>query len=86
MSNDVQEQELGAEVVTSASASVDDGQESLRCKFENLCRDLNMDRITEERAFEKFNEVRQNYSLDEVRNAYKYITHTHTIVWVNIHM
>lgn len=64
MSNDVQEQELGAEVVTNATASVDDGIESMRCKFENLCRDLNMDRQTEEMAFEMLNKVLQQYSLE----------------------
>lgn len=64
MSNDVQEQELGAEVVTNAAGSVDDGMESMRCKFENLCRDLNMDRQTEEMAFEMLNKVLQHYSLE----------------------
>lgn len=65
MSNDVQEQELGAEVVTNAtSASVDDGLESMRCKFENLCRDLNMDRQTEDEAFDMLNKVLQHYSLE----------------------
>ncbi|KAL7742682.1 hypothetical protein ACLKA6_005140 [Drosophila palustris] len=64
MSNDVQEQEVGAEVVTSASASIEDGQESMRCKFENLCRDLNMDSQTEEEAFKMLIEVLQHYSLE----------------------
>ncbi|XP_062139862.1 retinoblastoma family protein [Drosophila sulfurigaster albostrigata] len=65
MSNDVQqEQELGAEVVTSASNSIDDAHESMRSKFENLCRDLNMDRQTEDEAFKMLNEVLQHYSLE----------------------
>ncbi|XP_001991027.2 retinoblastoma family protein isoform X2 [Drosophila grimshawi] len=64
MSNDVQEQELGAEVVTSAGVSIDDGIETMRSKFENLCRDLNMDRQTEVDAFRMLNEVLQHYSLE----------------------
>ncbi|XP_030569710.1 retinoblastoma family protein [Drosophila novamexicana] len=64
MSNDVQEQEVGAEVVTSAGAPVDDGLETMRCKFENLCRDLNMDRQTEVEAFRMLNEVQEHYSLE----------------------
>ncbi|ALC48746.1 Rbf [Drosophila busckii] len=64
MSNDVQEQELGAEVVARTTASMDESEESMRCKFENLCRDLNMDRPTEDEAYRMLKKVLQHYSLE----------------------
>lgn len=64
MSNDVQEQEVGAEVVTSAGATIDEYLETMRLKFENLCRDLNMDLETESKAFKILKEVLKHYSLE----------------------
>ncbi|XP_017869842.1 PREDICTED: retinoblastoma family protein [Drosophila arizonae] len=64
MSNDVHEQEVGAEVVTSAGATMDDYFEPMRQKFESLCRDLNMDIKTESEAFKMLKEVLKHYSLE----------------------
>lgn len=44
--------------------SGEDGSEAIRTKFEDLCRELNMDRETEELAWKKFIEISQRFSLE----------------------
>ncbi|XP_034666389.1 retinoblastoma family protein [Drosophila subobscura] len=58
MSNDGQEQELGAEVVSGAVVT-DDTLEITKAKYTNLCRELNMDSQTEEDGWSMYLDVGQ---------------------------
>ncbi|XP_030378505.1 retinoblastoma family protein [Scaptodrosophila lebanonensis] len=53
-------QEVGAEVV----ASADEDPEKLSAKYENLCRDINLDKNTEDTAFKMYQKVTNNFSLE----------------------
>ncbi|EDW75106.1 uncharacterized protein Dwil_GK19998 [Drosophila willistoni] len=48
----------------SGAASTEDAQENTRAIYENLCRELNMDRQTEEDGYKTFQEVCQRCSLE----------------------
>lgn len=47
--------------MTQSREEVCDG---VRSKYEDLCRELNMDRETEELSWNKYIEISQNFSLD----------------------
>ncbi|XP_002099715.3 retinoblastoma family protein [Drosophila yakuba] len=62
--SEAEPQELGAEVVSGSVATSDDSLEMTKAKYTNLCRDLNMDRRTEEQGYQAFHEVSQRCSLE----------------------
>ncbi|KAH8325365.1 hypothetical protein KR067_003087 [Drosophila pandora] len=57
-------QELGAEVVSGSLVSTEDTQELTKAKYNNLCRELNIDRQTEKDGYQMFHEVSQRCSLE----------------------
>ncbi|XP_026838870.1 retinoblastoma family protein isoform X2 [Drosophila erecta] len=57
-------QELGAEVVSGSVATTDDSLEMTKAMYENMCRQLNMDRQTELLGYQTYLEVRQRCSLE----------------------
>ena len=40
------------------------GDEDLAQRYKTLCADLNMDQSTEEEAWDDYEKIKQNYSLD----------------------
>lgn len=46
--------------------SREDGTEAVRTRYEELCRELNMDRETEELSWNKFIEISQTFSLEVI--------------------
>lgn len=44
--------------------SREDGSDAIRIKYEDLCRELNMDRETEELSWNKFLEISKRFSLE----------------------
>lgn len=57
-------QELGAEVISGSLVSTEDTQELTKAKYNNLCRELNIDRQTEKDGYQMFHEVSQRCSLE----------------------
>ncbi|KAI8034500.1 hypothetical protein M5D96_012687 [Drosophila gunungcola] len=57
-------QELGAEVVSGSVASSGDQIQEMKAKYTNLCRELNMDRQTEQQGYKMYEQVSQRCSLE----------------------
>lgn len=42
----------------------EEGNDGIRTKYEDLCRELNMDRETEELSWKNFRDISQRFSLE----------------------